>query len=104
MLDKMRYNRYQRRVRVIPGIVYYPVFWGRTVRPVTPVRPVAPVRPVQPTYRPGGSTTVYRNTTPSRPANRRPAGRSSGSRNSFGNGGFGGGSRGGSRGGFGGRR
>ena len=104
MLDKMRYNRYQRRVRVTPGIVYYPIFWGRTVRPVTPVRPVAPVRPVQPTYRPGGNTTVYRNTTSSRPANRRPAGRSSGSRNSFGNGGFGGGSRGGSRGGFGGRR
>ena len=111
MLDKMRYNRYQRRVRVTPGIVYYPIFWGRTVRPVTPVRPVAPVRPVQPTYRPGGSTTVYRNTTPSRPANQRPVSRSGGnSRSSFGNGGFGGGSRsgssrgGGSRGGFGGRR
>lgn len=100
-LDKVRYNRYQRRVIVTPGIPYYPIFWGR------PHRPVAPVRPVQPTRPSGGytpprtnqrTTTVHRNTTS------RPSGR-----NSFGNGGFGGGSRGGSRGsssrgGFGGRR
>jgi uncharacterized membrane protein YgcG len=119
MLDKVRYNRYQRRVRVTPGIVYYPVFWGRPRRVVPPVRPVAPTpppRPSQPTYRPSGGSTVYRsNSRPaSRPANR-PSNRSSSGRSSFGNGGFGGGSRsggssrgssrGGSRGGgFGGRR
>lgn len=99
LLDKLRYNRYRRRVRVTPGIVYYPIFWGRASRPATPVRPAAPTRPAQPTYRSGGSTTMYRNTTSSRPANnRRPAGGSSSrssSRGSFGNGGFGGGSRGG---------
>lgn len=107
-LDKVRYNRYQRRVIVTPGIPYYPIFWGRPRRPVAPVRPVQPTRPpVTPTRPSGGytpprtnqrTTTVHRNTTS------RPSGR-----NSFGNGGFGGGSRGGSRGGssrggFGGRR
>jgi uncharacterized membrane protein YgcG len=119
MLDKVRYNRYQRRVRVTPGIVYYPVFWGRPRRVVTPVRPVAPTPPPrssQPTYRPSGGSTVYRSN--SRPASRpakRPSNRSGSGRSSFGNGGFGGGSRsggssrgssrGGSRGGgFGGRR
>ena len=99
-LDKMRYNRYQRRVRVTPGIVYYPVFWGRPRRPVVPVTSVPPVQSVRPTrpapgpsvsYQPprtNRTTTVQRNTT-SRPANRNS------SRSSFGNGGFGGGSRGG---------
>ena len=98
MLDKVRYNRYQRRVRITPGIVYYPIFWGRPRRVVTPVAPVAPPRPVQHTYRPSGSvqpprssTTVYRsNPTGSRPSSGRST---SSSRNSFGNGGFGGGSR-----------
>ena len=107
LLDRVRYNRYRRRVVVTPGITYYPIFWGR---PRTVVRP-APPRPPQPTYRspgssnyrPSGGTTVHRSNTTSRPSN-------------FGNGGFGGGSRssssrssgnrgsrssGGSRGGFG---
>lgn len=102
MLDKMRYNRYQRRVRVTPGIVYYPIFWGRPRRVVTPVRPTAPPPPARPSgtvyhSRPTGGTT----TRSSRPSGGRGGG--------FGNGGFGGGSRsggsrGGSRGGFGGGR
>ena len=84
MLDKVRYNRYQRRVRVTPGIVYYPVFWGRPRRPVAPV---PPVRPPQTTYHsPSGGSTVYRSSRPT-------SNRSTSSRNSFGNGGFGGGSR-----------
>ena len=106
MLDKVRYNRYRRRVRVTPGIVYYPIFWGRPRRAVSPT---PPPRPAQPTaHRPAAPT--YHTTPPSRPASRptsrptssaapRPANRSSGSRSSFGNGGFGGGSRGSSRGG-----
>lgn len=100
MLDKARYNRYQRRVRVTPGIVYYPIFWGRPRRVVTPVAPAAPSRPAQTTYRAPGSSTVYHSRPASRPASR-PSGQStSSSRSSFGNGGFGGGSRssGGSRG------
>ena len=102
MLDKVRYNRYQRRVRVTPGIVYYPIFWGRPRRVVTPVRPTAPPPPAGPSAtvyrsRPSGTTT----TRSSRPSGNRGGG--------FGNGGFGGGSRsggsrGGSRGGFGGGR
>ena len=112
MLDKLRYNRYQRRVRVTPGIVYYPIFWGRR-RAATPVRPVQTTRPVQPArpaqtvrppqnnnYRPSGGT-AYR--APSAPRSSAPRSNSaprsggasrSGSRSSFGNGGFGGGSRG----------
>ncbi len=103
MLDKMRYNRYQRRVRVTPGIVYYPIFWGRRrvmtpVPPVPPVRPVQTVRPPQNNYRPSGGT-AYR--APSAPRGGSSAyrsksvPRSNGSRggSSFGNGGFGGGSR-----------
>ena len=107
MLDKVRYNRYQRRVAVTPGIVYYPVFWGRPRRPAAPV---PPTRPVSPGYRPpsGGYTPprTTHTTTVHRPT--RPANRNSGNRSSFGNGGFGGGRRGGSsrsggsRGGFGG--
>ena len=92
MLDKVRYNRYQRRVRITPGIVYYPIFWGR---PRRVVRPAPPVRPVQNSYRPSGSTTTYR--APSAPRSSSGSSsrstRSSGSRSSFGNGGFGGGSR-----------
>ena len=112
MLDKVRYNRYQRRVRVTPGIVYYPVFWGRPRRVVTPVRPVAPTRPPQTVYRPSGGYTAPRSSGStvrrSNPTTRSGQ-RSGGSRSIFGNGGFGGGSRGGtprggSRGGFGGRR
>ena len=115
LLDKARYNRYQRRVAVTPGIVYYPVFWGRPRRPAAPV---PPVRPVQPTYRPSGGYQPPRNhntTTvrPNRPTTSRPTTNRSSNRNSFGNGGFGGGSRGGAsrsggsrggRGGFGGGR
>ena len=119
MLDKMRYNRYQRRVRVTPGIVYYPIFWGRPRRVVRPVRPVAPppVRPMHTPPRPSG-TAVHRSRPTGGTTTRsgRPSGGSRGG--SFGNGGFGGGSRssgsrgggfgggsrGGSRGGFGGGR
>lgn len=117
MLDKARYNRYQRRVAVTPGIVYYPVFWGRPRRPAAPV---PPVRPAQPTYRPsGGGYNPPRNHTtttvrPNRPTTSRPTTNRANNRNSFGNGGFGGGSRSGSsrsggssrggRGGFGGGR
>ena len=96
MLDKVRYNRYQSRVRITPGIVYYPIFWGRprAVRPVQPVRPVQTAHPPQySNSRPSGGT-AYR--APSAPRSSQPrsnaAPRSSGSRN-FGNGGFGGGSR-----------
>ncbi len=95
LLDRVRYNRYRRRVIVTPGIPYYPIFWGRPARVVTPVRP-APPRPQQP-YRSSGGSTVHRSTSTNRSG-------------SFGNGGFGGGSRSsssrsprssGSRGGFG---
>ncbi len=75
LLDRVRYNRYRRRVIVTPGIPYYPIFWGRPARVVRP----APPRPQQP-YRPSGGSTVHRSTTTNRSG-------------SFGNGGFGGGSR-----------
>lgn len=115
LLDRVRYSRYQRRRVVMPSLVYYPIFWGRSVvQPVVrPAAPPPPQRPVSPSgghYRAGGST-VYRSNSTARPASRpasRPTSRSSGSRGGFGNGGFGGGSRGGrsggSRGGFGGGR
>ena len=87
MLDKVRYNRYQRSVRITPGIVYYPIFWGRprVVRPVQPVRPVQTVHPPQYNSRPSGGT-AYRAPSAPRSGNSR-------SGRSFGNGGFGGGSR-----------
>ena len=105
MLDKVRYNRYQRRVRVTPGIVYYPIFWGRPRRVVQPVRPAPP-----PPARPSGTVYHSRPTGGTAPRSSRPSGSRGGG---FGNGGFGGGSRGGgvgggsrggSRGGFGGGR
>ncbi len=113
MLDKVRYNRYRRRVLVTPGIIYRPIFWGRPRRVVMPVhRPAAPpppVRPGRPVSRP--SVSVNHRPTSSRPASRPTSSRPSGgfgggSRGGgFGGGGFGGGSRGGgSRGGFGGGR
>ena len=122
MLDKMRYNRYQRRVRVTPGIVYYPVFWGRPRRVVRPARPMPPPPPPARTSgpvhrpRPSGGTTVRSSrpsgsttTRSSRPSNGRSGGFGGGgfgggSRSGGSRGGFGGGSRGGSRGGFGGGR
>lgn len=116
LLDRVRYSRYQRRRVVMPSLVYYPIFWGRSVvRPVVvrPTAPRPPQRPVSPSgggYRSGGST-VYRSNSTARPAARpanRTAPRSGSGRGGFGNGGFGGGSRGGrsggSRGGFGGGR
>lgn len=101
LLDRARYNRYQRRRMVMPSLVYYPIFWGRSVvRPV--VVQTAPPRPVQRPVSPARSNTIYRNNMTSRPASRptsRPASRptSRSSRGGFGNGGFGGGSRGGRR-------
>ena len=109
MLDKVRYNRYRRRVLVTPGIVYRPIFWGRPRRVVPPVhRPVTPpppVRPSRPASRP--SVSVNHRPTSSRPASRptsRPSGFGGGSRGGFGGGSRSGGFGGGSRGGFGGGR
>lgn len=102
LLDRVRYDRYRRRYRggpaigVIPTVPYYPIFWGRALRPRAP-RPPRPAhygggprppmggggyRPPQGGYRPPRSTP-----------------RSNGRSGGFGGGGFGGGSRGGSRGG-----
>ena len=86
LLDRVRYNRYRRRyilgapVNVVRP-VYYPIFWGRHLRP----------RPPQSSYRPPRG-------------NSRPGGGFGGSSRGggFGNGGFGGSRGGGSRGGFGG--
>ena len=107
LLDRMRYNRYRRRYIVGAPVnvvrpVYYPIFWGRALRPRAPRQPRAPYgggprppmgggnyRPPRSTPRSGGSF------------NSRPGGFGGGSRGGFGGGGFGGGSRGG-RGGFGG--
>ena len=105
MLDKVRYNRYRRRVRVMPGIIYRPIFWGRPRRVVPPVhRPAAappPVRPVRPASRPSGGVN-YRPAPPrptSRPTSRPSGGFGGGSRGSGGFGGSRGGMGGGSRGG-----
>ena len=102
LLDRMRYDRYRRRygggaaIGVVGAVPYYPVFWGRALRPRAP-RPPRPPRqqygvPRPPTggYRPSGGYRPPRST----PHHSKP--RSGG----FGGGGFGG-SRGG-RGGFGG--
>lgn len=108
LLDRLRYNRYRRRVVVTPGIFYYPVFWGRPRRPVPPP---PPRRSAPPPPRPsaGGGYRPPRSTN----ANRRSSGFGGASRGGFGGssrssggsrGSFGGGSRGGSRGGFGGGR
>ena len=78
-LDRVRYTRYRRRVVVVPGIPYRPIFWGRG-----PYRPAPPRRPPPPPHRPNPP---------------RSSGFGGGSHSS--RGGFGGGSRGG-RGGFGG--
>ena len=96
ILDRLRYSRYRRRYLVpgmgIPTRRYYPVFWGRTARPVRKkpkkknTRPPGGFGPRPPMG--GGS---YRPPT----SHRRPTG------SSFGGGSFSGGF-GGSRGGFGG--
>ena len=117
LLDRVRYNRYRRRYIVGAPVnvvrpVYYPIFWGRALRPRPPRQPRAPYgggprppmggggyqpprggggyRPPRSTPRSGGSF------------NSRPGGFGGGSRGGFGGGGFGGGSRGGRGGGFGG--
>ena len=104
LLDRVRYNRYRRRyilgapVNVVRP-VYYPIFWGRHLRP----RPPRSHRPPQGGYRPptGGPRPPagggYR---PPQSSYRPPRG------NSRPGGGFGGGSRGGGfgNGGFGGSR
>ena len=113
LLDRVRYNRYRRRymggptIGVIPTVPYYPIFWGRHLRPRPPRSPQPPhggyrppaggPRPSGGGYRPPQSS--YR---PPR-GNSRPGGGFGGSRGGgFGNGGFGGSRGGGSRGGFGG--
>ena len=113
LLDRVRYNRYRRRymggptIGVIPTVPYYPIFWGRHLRPRPPRSPRPPhsghrpptggPRPSGGGYRPPQSS--YR---PPR-SNSRPGGGFGGSRGGgFGSGGFGGSRGGGSRGGFGG--
>ena len=116
LLDAVRYNRYRRRYVVGAPVnvvrpVYYPIFWGRALRPRPPRQPRAPYgggpRPpmggggYQPprgdgSYRPPRSTPRSGGSFNSRPGGFGGGGFSGGSR-----GGFGGGSRGG-RGGFGG--
>ena len=108
LLDRVRYNRYRRRyimgapVSVVRP-VYYPIFWGRHMRPRVPRQPRAPYGggPRPPVG--GGGYQSPRSGGNYRPPRSTP--RSGGSFNSrpggFGGGGFGGGSRGG-RGGFGG--
>ena len=111
LLDRVRYNRYRRRVVVTPSIPYNPVFWGRPTV-VRPVVTTAPPRPVQPayrsnssSYRSNSSSGSYRPNTSSgtvrsssgsssRPSRSGGSSRSGSSRgSSFGKGGFGGGRR-----------
>lgn len=95
LLDRVRYDRYRRRYRsgigVIPTVPYYPIFWGRALRPRAP-------RPPRPAHYGGGPRPPmggggYR---PPQSGYRPPRG--NGRSGGFGGGGFGG-SRGGSRGG-----
>ena len=113
LLDRVRYNRYRRRyilgapVNVVRP-VYYPIFWGRHLRPRPPRSP----RPPHGGYRPptGGRPPAGGGYRPPQSSYRPPRGNSrpgggfgGGSRGGgFGNGGFGGSRGGGSRGGFGG--
>ena len=129
LLDRVRYNRYRRRyilgapVNVVRP-VYYPIFWGRALRPRPPRQPCPPYgsgprppmgggyqpprsgggyRPPQNSYRPPRSTPRPGSGFGSRPGGGFGGGGfSGGSRGGFGGGGFGGGSRGGRGGGFGG--
>lgn len=68
ILDRMRYNRYRRRYMgptvVTPVVTYYPIFWGRTPRPVPPAAP-------RPPHSPSGGYAAPR---PARPAQTRPSG------------------------------
>lgn len=91
LLDRVRYNRYQRRISgttyVVgaPRTVYYPVFWGRQ-RVVTPPPPPRPAHPHQapPPYAPPRSTphqTVTRQPAPPRQTTTRPTAPRSGGSN-----------------------
>lgn len=101
ILDRFRYNRYQRRYtvvnQVVPVAAYYPIFWGRTrgapAAPRPPRPAAAPARPSS-TYRRSGTTrhTSAKPSTPSRPSGGSKPGGSS-RPGSFGNSGFGGGKR-----------
>lgn len=130
LLDRMRYTRYQRRVRVGGPVIpyYYPIFWGRPrrhrpapppPRGPRPPRGGGPRPPMGGGPRPGGAPPRRPAAPPRRPGTlpRRPGGSFGGSRpggfggggfgggsrpGGFGGGGFGGGSRGGRSGGFGG--
>ena len=129
LLDAVRYSRYRRRYVVAAPVnvvrpVYYPIFWGRALRPRAPRQPRAPYgggprppmggggyqpprggnyRPPQNNYRPPRSTPRSGGGSfNSRPGGFGGGGFSGGSRGGFGGGGFGGGSRGGRGGGFGG--
>ena len=114
LLDRVRYNRYRRRYIVGTPVsvvrpVYYPIFWGRHMRPRPPRQPRAPYgggpRPPVGGYQPprsGGSYRPPRSTPRSGGSfNSRPGGFGGGGFSGGSRGGFGGGSRGG-RGGFGG--
>ena len=113
LLDRVRYNRYRRRymggptIGVIPAAPYYPIFWGRHMRPRPPRQPRAPYgggpRPPVGGYRPPRSGGNYRppRTRSGGSFNGRPGGFGGGGFSGGSRGGFGGGSRGG-RGGFGG--
>jgi uncharacterized membrane protein YgcG len=95
ILDRFRYNRYQRRYRVAspvtPVVAYYPIFWGRTRAPAAP-RPVQPAAPANTYHRPasapkpsGSYRTPSSPKTPPNSGNTRPG--------NFGKSGFGGGKR-----------
>lgn len=113
LIDRMRYNRYRRRYLGNPAIgvirpVYYPIFWGRSLRPRPPRHPDYPRHGggYQPPRHNGGrpmhSMPHSGNSRPGGFGNSHGGSFGGVSRGGFGGGGFGGGSHGGSRGGFGG--
>lgn len=104
IIDRFRYNRYQRRAATYvggPTVAYYPIFWGRPARPASPARPAAPRTPTG-SYRSGSRPTAApkpasRPSSTARPASRPTAAHKPTGANrpggSFGKTGFGGGKR-----------
>ena len=90
LLDRVRYNRYRRRYIVGTPVsvvrpVYYPIFWGRHMRPRPPRQPRAPYG--------GGPRPPVGGYQPPRSGGSGFGGGSRGGRGGFGGGGFGGGRR-----------
>lgn len=88
LLDKIRYNRYQRRsanttyVVGAPRTVYYPVFWGRQrATPPPPPRPYQAPHHSAPYQAPRQNVTTYRPATPPRQTTSRPTAPRSGGSN-----------------------